>query len=89
MTDTVFDIKEIANLPDNVVVSQKFGMKYDGHEKYLHSCGIMYNEERRVFYCIMTKGMEKDYAEKFIGGVVNRVYNYTVETGFPEKVQIK
>ncbi len=79
MTDTAFDIKKLANLPDNVIVSQKFGINYEGTEIF-HSCGIMYINESRLFYCIMTKNLDKDEAAGIIGLVVNKLYHYVIDT---------
>ena len=80
LTDTVFDIKKIADLPDNVTVAQKFASKYIGNEKYLHSCGIIYIGATRVFYCIMTKDLAMKNATDLIGAMVHNVYSYTVDT---------
>ena len=80
LTDTSFDVKKFAKLPENVIVSQKFGSKYTKDEKYFHSCGIIYDGERRVFYCIMTKDIDLDFATQIVGAMVNKIYYYMVET---------
>ncbi len=80
LTDTVFDINKIAELPGNVTVAQKFALKYTKADNYLHSCGIMYIDERRLFYCVMTEGIDKKNAEAVIGAVVNSIYTYTINT---------
>ena len=80
LTGTVFDINKIADLPGNVTVAQKFAAKYTEKDRYLHSCGIMYIDERRLFYCVMTEGMEEKKAEAVIGAVVNSIYTYTINT---------
>lgn len=76
LTDTVFDIKKIANLPDNVVVAQKFGEEYTENMNYFHDCGIMYIGEARFFYCIMTENLSQKEAVDFIGFVVNLIQKY-------------
>lgn len=80
LTDTVFDIKNIANLPNNVTIAQKFGLKYSEGDMYLHSCGIMYFGESRIFYCVMTKDLEGETATKAIGRIVNEIYSYVIDT---------
>ena len=80
LTNTVFDLNKLANLPDNVVVSQKFGESYTGGNKYFHSCGIMYIGRSRIFYCIMTKGIPADEAKKAVGDITHNIFEYTVQT---------
>lgn len=79
LTDTVFDIKNIADLPSNVTVAQKFAIKYAANDKYMHSCGIMYIDDRRIFYCVMTKDLSQKTAAEVIGAVVNSIYVYTID----------
>jgi hypothetical protein len=76
LTNTTFDIKKYASLPDDVIVSQKYGSFYLNEEKYFHSCGIMYFGEKRVSYCILTKNIERENAKNKVGKIVNKVYNY-------------
>ena len=80
MTDTAFDIKKYANLPDNVVVSQKFGQYYLDENKYFHSCGIMYIDKSRIYYCIMTKDLPLADAKQAVGFIVHDTYQYVVDT---------
>ena len=76
LTGTVFDIKKIANLPDDVIVAQKFGAEYTGNIKQFHSCGIMYINRSRIFYCIMTKDLEQKDAVSAIDYTVRLIYKY-------------
>lgn len=81
LSDSDFDIKKIALLPENTTVSQKFGVGYEGETtRYFHSCGIMYVGKSRVFYCIMTQGLEMNKGLKLIGLFVNKIYDYTVDS---------
>lgn len=81
LINTTFDIKSIANLPDNVIVSHKYGEYYIDDAKLFHDCGIMYFDRSRFFYCIMTNEIQnEDYAKESIGHVVNSIYNYIVDT---------
>lgn len=77
LTDTVFDIKKVANLPDNIVVSQKFGVMNQVNELYFHSCGIIYFGESRVFYCVMTEDLTEDKAIEVVGYIVRNIYSYS------------
>jgi beta-lactamase class A len=80
LAHTTFDINKEAHIPPEVVVAQKYGSYYVGTEQFFHSCGIMYLDETRIFYCVMTKDIEKDKATEIIGGIVHRIYTYTVQT---------
>ncbi len=76
LTDTVFDVKKFANLPENVTVSHKFGEYYTQEGKYFHDCGIIYIENSRVLYCIMTKDLDESKAIDNVSQIVNSVYKY-------------
>lgn len=76
LTNTSFDIKKYAKLPDDITVSQKYGSFYYNDNKFFHSCGILYIEDSRIFYCTMTNGIEKEKANIAIGEIVNKIYNY-------------
>lgn len=78
LTNTSFDIKKYANLPSDIVVSQKFGEEYV-KDKVFHSCGIIYVNDSRFFYCIMTKYINSKKAPEVIGTIVNKLYNFIVE----------
>ena len=76
LTDTVFDIKKVAALPANVMISHKYGSFYGGSSKYFHDCGIIYSGDSRILYCIMTKDMDNKEAILSTGIFVNAIYNY-------------
>ncbi len=80
LSNTDFDIKRLANLPDNVTVAHKFGEYYLDDTKLFHDCGIMYIGQSRIFYCIMMKGIEVENAKEFIGYLVDYIYNYVIDT---------
>ena len=79
LTNTVFDIRKIAGLPDDVRIAQKFGAEYAGNTKYFHSCGIMYIQSSRIFYCIMTENLEQKDAVAAFNYVVDLTYKYVVD----------
>lgn len=78
LTKTSFDIKKIAALPEEIIVAQKFGEYYSNNESYFHSCGIMYVDKMKLFYCVMTKDMPRPEAEIIIGDMVQATYQYLI-----------
>lgn len=78
LADSDFDVKKIANLPDNVVVAQKYGEYYEDGTKQFHDCGIIYINQSRIFYCIMTNGLDIESAKSTVGFIVNHIYNFVV-----------
>lgn len=78
LSNTSFDIKKYAKLPEEVIVSQKYGSSYYGNTKLFHSCGILYIDSSRIFYCVMSSGLEQENAKNTVGEVVNKIYNYVI-----------
>jgi len=76
LNNSEFPVKKLANIPDNITVAHKFGENYYGSNKYFHDCGIIYDGDTRVFYCVMTKGQDVNSAVETIGVVVGETYNY-------------
>lgn len=79
LTNTSFDIKKYAQLPPDVVVSQKYGFHYLDDGSFFHDCGIIYIEDSKFSYCIMTKDIDREKASEVIGTIVNKLYNFVVE----------
>ncbi len=79
LTRTSFDITALADLPSNVTIAQKFGTYYKGDEEFFHSCGILYVEGSRMFYCVMTNNIKEDEAIEVVANVVHNLYLYTVQ----------
>lgn len=80
LAESKFDVHEIAGIPDDARVAQKFGANYIGINKYIHSCGIMYIDETRIFYCVMTKDLSPEKAAEAIGYIVHETYVYVKDT---------
>ena len=80
LTDTVFDIKKIAGLPDEVAVAHKFGAYYHQNSQFFHDCGILYIQKSRMIYCIMTKNAEPKNARNLFGFVVNETYHFVLDS---------
>ncbi|HLG24339.1 MAG TPA: serine hydrolase, partial [Candidatus Nanoarchaeia archaeon] len=76
MKDNVFDINQIAGLPEGVEVAHKFGEHYLNSTKIFHDCGIMYAAESRIFYCIMSKDMEKEDSVENAAFITRSIYEY-------------
>lgn len=80
LTNTSFDIQKFAKIPEDVVIAQKYGSYYANGEKMFHSCGIMYIDDSRLFFCIMTENLDINEAHNVIGIIVNKIYQFIVET---------
>ncbi len=81
LTETIFNINKQANIPDNVRVAHKYGEHYIQNKRYFTACGIMYIDETRIFYCIMTKGInDEKKAIETIRFMVHEIYSYVNDT---------
>ena len=83
LINTSFNINKVARLPNDVIVAQKYGVYYDSNNKnkeLFHSCGIMYVQETRFFYCVMTEDLSLSRGEQITGEIVSRIYNYIINT---------
>ena len=78
LTDTVFDIKKIADLPADVRVVHKYGVHEDKQEIVFHDCGIMYIQDMRLFYCVMTEGIPQREAKGYVGNIIHKTYVYAI-----------
>lgn len=76
LTNTSYDIKKHAGLPEEVIVAQKYGSFYYNNSQFFHSCGIMYIQDSRIFYCAMSENLERAGAEETVGEIVNKIYTY-------------
>ena len=72
----------LSNPPQKCVRPKKCALHacYYENNKFFHDCGIMYIDESKVFYCIMTKDLAMKNATNLIGTMVHNVYSYTVDT---------
>ncbi|HLC62663.1 MAG TPA: serine hydrolase [Candidatus Nanoarchaeia archaeon] len=80
LSDSAFDVKKAANIPNDVAIAHKFGETYYVGYRYFHDCGIMYIGETRIFYCIMTEDLNEKQATEAISFIVNETYHYVKET---------
>lgn len=79
LSQTEFDRGINANLPKDIVVSHKFGIRSDGPINQLHDCGIVYYPKHPYLLCVMSKGgtfpdMAKGIADvsRFVYGEVDK-----------------
>ena len=80
LSDSAFNVGQAANVPNYITIAHKFGYTHYGDFRYFHDCGIIYIDESRIFYCIMTKDLDEDTATEAIGVIVNEIYKYVVES---------
>ncbi len=78
LTNTTFNLKERADLPDDVKLAHKYG-EYYINNKLFHDCGIIYSATLRISYCVMTQGLEENDAINVIAATVNTIYTYSSE----------
>ena len=64
----------VAGVPDNIIVSHKFGERVIGDVYQLHDCGIVYYPNNPYLLCVMTKGTEFTKLEKVIQDISGMVY---------------
>jgi len=71
LSQTTFTQGLVSGVPDDVVVSHKFGIRSSFNEdgtlvRELHDCGIVYYPEHPYFLCVMTRGYELKVLEDII-----------------------
>jgi len=84
LTNTSLDINYYANIPDNIIISHKYGLFYpketDSNLTIFNDCGIIYNGKERILYCIMSEGItDENNAISSVGVILNGIYNYVLE----------
>ncbi|MDD3262425.1 MAG: class A beta-lactamase-related serine hydrolase [Candidatus Absconditabacteria bacterium] len=62
-------------VPDNIVVSHKFGERVIDGEKQLHDCGIVYYPNHPYILCVMTRGRDWEVLKNIITDVSQKIYN--------------
>lgn len=80
LTNTVFDVGKIAQIPPEVRIAQKYSAWEQGDQTVFHSCGIMYPSEMKIFYCVMTEGFSEKEGVTHVATILNKIYRYSVET---------
>jgi beta-lactamase class A len=67
----------VAGVPENIMISHKFGERVVGDMVQLHDCGIIYNEEKPYLLCVMTRGKNFSKSEWLIEKVSEKVWEKT------------
>lgn len=80
LAQSTFDIKKSANIADNIRIAHKFGYNYLENNEFFHDCGIMYIDETRILYCIMTRNLPEKNAKNEVGYILNKIYKYVIDT---------
>jgi beta-lactamase class A len=80
LSDIDFKDGLVAGLPQNVLISHKFGLQTEEKNgiryRELHDCGIIYNPERPYLVCVMSKGSSNlEKMEKTIQHISKLIYN--------------
>jgi beta-lactamase class A len=75
LSQTDFNYGLTAPLPNNIVVSHKFGIRTDGDVNQLHDCGIVYYPGHPYLVCIMTRGGTFDDLASTISRLSKFIYD--------------
>jgi beta-lactamase class A len=78
LANSTFNIHSLAGIPEDVVIAHKYGGYYFNDEERFHSCGIMYLNQSRFFYCVMTASVEPKKANEITGNIVHGIYTYVI-----------
>ncbi len=80
MKDTEFNFKEISALNPSTTLAHKFAGYYTTDTKLFHDCGIIYDGDIKILYCIMTENLEHEHAIKVTANIINSIFTYAKET---------
>lgn len=64
----------VSGIPEDVLVSHKFGERVINNIYQLHDCGIVYYPNKPYLLCVMTRGNSFKNQESFIKDVSNYIY---------------
>ncbi len=79
LTNTSFDINAFADIPREVRIAQKFGDNYRNGLQTFNDCGIMYIQDMRLFYCVMSDGIPQERAASQVGNIVHQIYDFSIQ----------
>ena len=80
LLDNNLNIKNIAEIPSEVKLADKYAGYYIGNKKLFHDCGILYYKESRILYCIMTRDLELEKAVQVTATIIRSIYKYIEES---------
>lgn len=76
LTNTPFNSKIVAGVPENVIVSHKIGVS--AQDNTFSDCGIIYAPNRNYILCLGSNGGDEKQASKFMAEVSKAVYKYVI-----------
>lgn len=77
LSQTTFKDGIIAGLPEDTIVSHKFGEHVGGTDGLeLHDCGIVYYKPSPYFICMMTRGQNLQDLEQTMSAVSKLIYDH-------------
>lgn len=62
-------------IPEDIVVSHKFGERVINWEKQLHDCWIVYYPDHPYLLCVMTRGWDREVLENIITDISQKIYD--------------
>ncbi len=62
-------------IPEDIVVSHKFGERVINWEKQLHDCWIVYYPDHPYLLCVMTRGWDWEILENIITDISQKIYD--------------
>jgi beta-lactamase class A len=75
LTETKFKSGIAAGVPATIKVANKFGEKpFDGPNKQLHDCGIIYYPKHPYLLCVMSRGADFPTLEHNISNISALIY---------------
>jgi beta-lactamase class A len=76
LTNTPFDDKIVAGLPEYVPVSHKIGVATNNET--FSDCGIVYAPSRNYLLCLGSNGGDEEKANKFMAEISEATYDYVI-----------
>lgn len=75
LSNITFDRWLTKGVPENTVVSHKFGERIINWEKQLHDCWIIYYPNHPYLLCVMTRGWDWEVLENIIMDISKKIYD--------------
>ncbi|MFA5993301.1 MAG: serine hydrolase [Candidatus Pacearchaeota archaeon] len=85
LANNSFDIHNFSGISKDVIISHKYGEYFVNKRKFFHDCGIMYIDDSRIFYCVMTQDINKEQSHIVVGTIANKTYNFVIDSKLKNK----
>lgn len=76
LTQTPFNDKIVAGIPESIEISHKIGVS--GDDDTFSDCGIVYAPNRNYMLCIGSSGMPEGKASAFMAEISEKTYEYVI-----------